>query len=262
MAQHKKQSILARFFKKKQSIPILHKNPAISAFQNNNNYDKDLKIDSIFIKEYEHSSNRMIQILQERSSTFNLYFVLLTIIVSGLSITISQLKTSINYYLNPLVITIMIALGIGHYFFFSRFLSLDIIYYEDFIALDLIRELYFRQFQQSISGAIDVFGFRSLYKSIYGYTPTGRLLLAFLALVGSACFAGAGLVGSELMLHIGSVIPLQFPLDVRSYIIGIAVGVIVLLLQLLEYKKRILDKRNKLKLYNNRASASIINNIP
>src|SRR5438105_15451377 len=79
--------------------------------------ENNLKIESILMEEFRFRGDFLKQILNDTTSTFNLYFLFLGISISGISITY-QLIVKTPTYLQLLAILSFIALGIGNTLFF------------------------------------------------------------------------------------------------------------------------------------------------
>src|SRR5947209_3408704 len=85
--------------------------------------ENDLKIESILMEEFRFRGDFLKQIMNDVTSTFNLYFLFLGISISGISITY-QLISNTPTYLPLLAILSFFALGTGNTLFFVRFISL------------------------------------------------------------------------------------------------------------------------------------------
>src|SRR5947209_7732215 len=110
--------------------PSKNNGASVSSFQNINSLpeikiitENDLKIESILIEEFRFRGDFLKQILNDVTSTFNLYFLFIGVSISGISITY-QLISNTPTYLPLLAILSFFALGTGNTLFFVRFISL------------------------------------------------------------------------------------------------------------------------------------------
>jgi len=204
----------------------------------------NFKIERLLIEEYKFRGNCLIQLLHDFTGTFNLYFVLLGISISGLGVTY-QFIGNIRIYLEQIIVIVLIVLGIANFLFFVRFISLVNIYLRNKTCMNIIREYYIKHFQNELPDIRTAFRLSMDYSASYKFR---FILYSVLAIVDGVCFAGAAFLSVELWLHInnGSLLPL--PSDVRPYIIALVVSIVVLLFHVLfsrltlhEYGKKNLE---------------------
>src|SRR2546423_1079385 len=103
--------------------------------------ENNLKIESILMEEFRFRGDFLKQILNDTTSSFNLYFLFIGISISGISITY-QLTDKTLRSLQVLAILSFIIFGIGNTLFFIRFISLVHNYERHKAVLNDIREYY------------------------------------------------------------------------------------------------------------------------
>ena len=198
-------------------------------------YDDSLKVENILIEEYKFISTYLFQILQDRTNSLNIYFVLMGAFATGLGITYQIIGSASQYF--PLVmIVFLIFVGIVHVFFFGRFVYMEVAYQANFVRINAIRGFYVEHFQQKIPGIGDILYPTAKMKSLLGFRPSNNPVCAAFAVVAGSCFAGAVFTISELLFHVYRGGLLLLPLDARPYVIGLVVLVAVLVMHFYLYR--------------------------
>src|SRR5947207_5576723 len=115
MSQQQKQPFWYRFLRPSNST-----DSSLYTLQNLNNLtevkiitENNLKIESILMEEFRFRGDFLKQILNDTTSTFNLYFLFLGISISGISVTF-QLTDKTLKSLQVLAILSFIIFGIGN----------------------------------------------------------------------------------------------------------------------------------------------------
>jgi hypothetical protein len=198
-------------------------------------YDVSLKLENILIEEYKFISTYLFQILQDRTNSLNIYFVLIAAFATGLGVTY-QLLGNANQYLPLVVIISLIFVGVVHVFFFGRFVYMEVAYQANTARINAIRGFYVQQFQQKISEIGDLLYPTAKMKSLLGFRPSNNPVCVAFALAASTCFAGAAFIISELGFHVYRGALVLLPLDVRPYLIGLIVLIPFLLMHLYLYR--------------------------
>jgi hypothetical protein len=217
--------------------PSPHTTTPLSILQDKSNLTEvkiitknDLKVETILIEEFKYRGESLKQVSSEFATTLNLYLIFIGISASGFGV-IYQLSGT-RSYLQLLEILVFLALGMASFGFFVRMIQLIRNSVRDKACMDLIREYYIEQLQSQIPDISTVFRI-SLDNSEYNHFRS--IIYSIFAFADSLCFASAAFVLTELWLHINSVSPfplLPLPSDMRPYIIGLLVGTIALLSQL------------------------------
>src|SRR5713226_8575295 len=188
MPQQQKQPFWHRFLHSSNNPDT-----SLSATQNLNDLlavkiitENDLKIESILMEEFRFRGDFLKQIMNDVTSTFNLYFLFLGISISGISVTY-QLTAKTFTSLEILAILSFVIFGIGNTLFFIRFTALVHNYLRHKAALNDIREYYIKHLESQIS---DI---RNVFRISLGYSFHGAyfaILYSIFAVLDSLCFAG------------------------------------------------------------------------
>lgn len=203
----------------------------VAPYQKSRSIQKnDLNIETILIEEFKFRGESLKQVSSEFATTLNLYLIFIGVSASGFGF-IYQLSGT-HDYLQIIEIMAFLALGITSFGFFMKMIQLIHYSVRDKACMDLIREYYIKQLQSQMPDISTVFRI-SLDNSEFKHFRS--IIYSIFAFAASLCFAGAAFVFTELWLHINSVSSfplLPLPSDVRPYIIGLLVGTIPLLSQL------------------------------
>jgi hypothetical protein len=248
MSQKQKRSLIFRILSKltkATTSPNQSQDNSISKEVKNDTVG-NYNIEKLLIEEFRYRGNYSLQIVQAFTNSFNLYFVLLGISVSGLGITF-QLIGKTQSFLEPLILLMFIIFGIANFLFFVWFITLVNVYIRNKTCMNMIREHYIKKNQNQIS---DI-NYSLQFSMNYGATFKYRFILySVLTLADSLCFAGAAFISAEIWLHInnGSLYPL--PSDLRPYFFALIVILIVPILHILFYRFTIYEsERNPSKTY-------------
>jgi len=244
MSQQLKQPFWYRFLR-----PSNNTDASLSTLQNLNNLtevkiitENDLKIESILMEEFRFRGDFLKQILNDTTSTFNLYFLFLGISISGISVTYQLIDKTLQS-LQVLAILSFILLGIGNTLFFIRFISLVHNYERHKAVLNDIREYYIKHLQSQIPDIRHVFRI----SLAHSFTRTYASIVFFIfAVLDSLCFAVTALVLSELWLHIDTVPFFSLPSDPHPYIITSLIFILFLILHSLFYRFTLYNDIKKL----------------
>jgi hypothetical protein len=207
----------------------------------------DLKLDSILIEEYKYASARLLQTLQDRAGTFNLYFLLVGIAASSLGV-FYQLGGITKEYSQTLVFILFVALGLLHGFFIGHLMVLEAAHHEYTVKMNAIKNFYAHQFQQQIPTIKQLLftdvNVNSPLSFNYSLQPTNLHVCLVLSLISCLCFACAAFIGTEIWLHIdaGKLLPLTS--DASPYIGGVVIGIITLVLNVIYYFKSAVFRYN------------------
>ena len=213
-----------------------------------------LNIENMLLEEFNYASLTAYQAMEDRARVSTLYYILLGALLSGL-LAIYQSGRNTHQYSQPLVIALLIAAGIISITFFEKIIRLRQAYRESLICMNVVKEFYIQQFQQSMPHIEHAFRWR--LKTIPPGERIGSVTFAIaslIALVGSLCFGGAVLVyiKPEIIANPGIV-------SVQPFIIPTIVFLIVLLLHVLYYRHT-LNKHKEAEILEKQARE--INNLP
>ena len=187
-------------------------------------FDAEIKAESILLEEYRHMSNLVIQILQERTNTFNIYFILIGIIVSGVAVTSQLIKNAQNDF-SIISLMIFIFLFGVHFLFFERFLFLEKVYSESLLSMEMIKEIYIKQFQSQLPELDRAIHTRKNFNASKSFHPRNALVCMALALFGSSSLAGIIFAGYEVIFHTSKGYLISFPSTPIPYIPALLVGI-------------------------------------
>jgi hypothetical protein len=147
--------------------------------------DLSLKMENIILEEFKFANAYVIQMIQDRTSTFNLYFILMGIFITGLGLIIDLNKDIIQYL--PWV---FIIIGTTHFFFFVRLVSLERKYHTYIMRNNEIRKFYTLQFQEKIPNVINILNPITKVRTSINLFPVFPMTMVFV-LIGSICFGVA-----------------------------------------------------------------------
>jgi hypothetical protein len=239
MPQQRKPSPFSLLFRFKQNAADLHKSSESSSspdIRKKNMFDISINLENFLLEEYKPASAFTMQILQDITAALNLYFLLAGIFVSGLGLAY-QFGILLQPYLAPALIVFLLIFGVIHFFFFVRFISFGLVYYETSKRMDVMREFYLQQFQPQIPTIEEVLrphvDSRSFYTS---FLPINGILSFLLALIASLCLAGVAFLGSEQLLNSSKGVLFPLPTDIRPYSIGVIMGIAIFIFQILYYR--------------------------
>ena len=167
----------------------------------NERRDTTLNIENLLIEEFKYAGSTAYQALEDRARIVNLYYILLGILVTGLS-AIYQISGSAHSYSQLLVIIVLLVVSGLSVTFFINIIRLRQSFLESIIAMNVIKDFYIQQFQQQMPNIDKVFRWR--LKTI----PTGErvgsvtFIMGYLiALVGSLCLAVAAFLIMNQLLN-------------------------------------------------------------
>jgi hypothetical protein len=223
--------------------------PRSSAFRSSNSTEPEvsagdklntsLNIENMLLEEFNYASLTAYQAMEDRARVSTLYYLLLGALASGL-LAIYQIGGSTHKYSQPLVIALLVAAGIISVTFFEKIIRLRQAYRESLICMNVIKEFYIQQFQQSMPHIERAFRWR--LKTIPPGERIGSVTFAIgslIALVGSLCFSGA------VLEYIQPGVIANPGIDgVQPYIIPTIVFLIVLLLYIWYYQ-RVLNRHKE-----------------
>lgn len=194
--------------------------------------ENDLKIESILLEEFRFRGDFLKQVLNDASSTFNLYFLFLGVSISGISVLYNLVDKTISS-LEVLLMFFCITFGIGNTLFFIRYLFINHTYQRHKAVMNVIREYYVKYHQNLIPDIKNVFRIPLEYSVPYVYV---YILFSLSAILDSLCFAVAAFVLTEYWLNIHLNSLFSSPSDFRPYLIAILVCIIALISHIQFYR--------------------------
>jgi len=226
MPKQNRQSLSARLSRILQVLTFGHThvsdNSKLATSVADDAHDESLKAENILLEEFKFASAYALQTLQDRAGTFNLYFVLIGIVATGIGL-IYQFGQNTIAYLPWIVFILLVTVGIVHLFFAGRLASLEAQYHTYVERMNGIRNFYTLQFNKKLPSIADVLRPIPRKDPIMKFFNLSRGSLACI-LTGSICFAGAAFVltGIWANLYNGTLFLRVF--DMPPYIGGIIIG--------------------------------------
>lgn len=194
----------------------------------NDKLNSTLNIESMLLEEFNYASVTAYQAMEDRARMFNLYLLLVGIIVSGLGV-VYQLGGKIGSYSGPLAIVLLLIAGVVGVAFFVKLIRLRQAWRESAISMNVIKEFYIEQFHQQMPRIDHAFRWR--LKTIPAgerFGSTTFIVCATVALLESVCFAGFAFISANSVPALtGQVYP---------YIIAAVILVGALFLNVLYYQ--------------------------
>lgn len=190
--------------------------------------DATLKIENMLLEEFNYANVTAYQAMEDRARMFNIYLLLVGIIASGIG-AVYQLSGSASTYSQPLSIALLLMAGMIGTAFFAKLIRLRQAWRESVICMNVIKEFYIQQFQQQMPQIEHAFHWR--LKTIPAGERLGSttfIVCSTVALLESACFAGAAFVSANNIPFISS--------QVYPYIIVVVIFASILLLNILYYR--------------------------
>ena len=194
----------------------------------NDKLDTTLKLENMLLEEYNYANLTAYQAMEDRTRMFNLYLLLIGILASGLGV-VYQFSGRASTYSLPLAIALLLIGGILGIAFLVKLIRLRQAWRESVICMNVIKEFYIQQFRQQVPQIERVFRWR--LKNIPSgerFGNTTVVVCSTVALLESACFAGAAFVGVNSVPFLSA--------GVYPYIIAAGIFVIVLLLNIIYYR--------------------------
>ncbi len=194
----------------------------------NDKLNSTLNIENMLLEEFNYVSVTAYQAMEDRTRMFNLYLLLVGIVVSGLGV-VYQLGGRIGAYSGPLAIVLLLIAGIVGVAFFVKLIRLRQAWRESAICMNVIKEFYIQQFRQQMPRIEHAFRWR--LKTIPAgerFGSTTFIVCATVALLESVCFAGFAFVSAN---SIPSLAGQVYPYAIASVIFASA-----LLLNVLYYQ--------------------------
>ena len=154
-------------------------------------------IESMLLEEFNYASVTAYQAMEDRARMFNLYLLLVGIIVSGLGV-VYQLGGKIGSYSGPLAIVLLLIAGVVGVAFFVKLIRLRQAWRESAISMNVIKEFYIEQFHQQMPRIDHAFRWR--LKTIPAgerFGSTTFIVCATVALLESVCFAGFAFISAN-----------------------------------------------------------------
>jgi len=198
--------------------------------------DAQLKAESILMEEYKHKSSLVLQTLQERTTTFNTYFVVIGIIVTGLAVAF-QFARYVQDYSQIITLMIFLYLTVIHFILFERLLLLGKVCYESLLSMEMIRDVYIKRFQHQLPELERVIRARKNFNAPDSFRPNNALSCIVAALLTSSSLMAVIVVGYELVFRMnnGRLIPL--PSTIFPYIFALLIGIATLAFSVLRYMR-------------------------
>jgi hypothetical protein len=182
-----------------------------------------LHLEKILLKQFDFASETSHQARQDTSQLIYFYFVALGVLVAGLGFLL-QLANESRSYLQLGVLVILVAAGIMHDAIFIRFVRLRQRYIASFARMSQIADVYITRFKKELPEIDQILQWSShsqfVPSPVFAFFP-----YAIYAVLGSAGFALAVIVGDELWLgkNDGAIFPLPNSLDVYVFSVGVFV---------------------------------------
>ena len=138
--------------------------------------DQGNPLNGYFFGTFKYESNHYIQLLKDRTATYNLYFLLLGISLTGLGIAY-QVLTSLRNYLPLLLFIALLIYGVIHFLFLLRFNFLHFTMANVYYNMNIIREYYVINFQALIPNIDD---FLPKYNRSYTFPSPFRPIISLI----------------------------------------------------------------------------------
>jgi len=160
--------------------------------------DTSLRVESILLKEFDYAGLTAYQVYENRERIFNFYFTLMGALISGLG-ALYQIGESTHTPWQPLAVALLTVGGLLSLTFFVRLIHLRQSLRDSIITSYVIKEFYISQFMEKIPQIEQAFRWR-LSTIPSGERPSSDTSFVTypIALLGSACFAVAALLGDQL----------------------------------------------------------------
>ena len=208
-------------------------------------FDGSLKLENMLLEEYNYAGVTAYQAMEDRARVFNLYLLLIGVLVSGLG-AIFQFGGSIRDLTQWLSVALLIVAGLLGFVFFLQLIRLRQAHRESLVAMNFVKEYYIEQFTGQMPGVEQAFRWR--LRTI----PTGERLgsVTFLVCYTVACLGSISFAAAAFVLVSSSAISpaldtlLSFSATLRAFLIAFLVLVISIVLHVVFYV-RILSKRRE-----------------
>ena len=210
---------------------------AESELKSNDKLNATLNMENMLLEEFNYVSVTAYQAMEDRARMFNLYLLLVGIVVSGLGI-VYQFGGRIGAYPGSLAIVLLLIAGIVGVAFFVKLIRLRQAWRESVICMNVIKEFYIQQFHQRMPRIERAFRWR--LKTIPAgerFGSTTFIVCSTVALLESVCFAGAAFVSTNSIPFLTG--------QVYTYAITAGIFVGALLLNVLYYRHS-LNKHDEL----------------
>ena len=197
--------------------------------------DAALRLENMLLEEFNYASVTAYQAQEDRARMFNLYLLLIGVLGSGLA-AVYQLSGGFKPFANELSLALLLVAGLMGVAFFTKLIRLRQAWRESVLAMTLIKEYYIKEFSDSAPSVARAFYWR--LKTL----PTGEkrasttfVVCATVAALGSLCFAGAVVVLGVMWLPRWLGPNPAMNATLLTWLLALAVLVVVLLLFLLGY---------------------------
>lgn len=209
------------------SRPAPFREDDVAAGTSTGRFDPTLKLENMLLEEYGYASQTAYQAMEDRARTFNLYLLIVGVLVSGLG-AVYQLQDKVHAYSQPLAIALLLAVGIMGVFFFLQLIRLRQAHRESLVAMNAVKEYYIKHFRAEFPRVEAAFRWR------LSTIPSGErvgsitfIICSVIAMLGSLCFGAAAIIASEIALSRNNGL-LDLPAGYQPYIVAGAVFVVVI----------------------------------
>ncbi len=201
--------------------------------------DTSLRVESILLKEFDYAGLTAYQVYENRERIFNFYFTLMGALISGLG-ALYQIGENSHTPWQPLAVALLIVGGLLSLTFFVRLIHLRQSLRDSIITSYVIKEFYISQFLERIPQIEQAFRWR-LNTIPSGERPSSDTSFVTypIALLGSASFAVATLLGDQLWVgyHHATLLPLSAPIE--SWTLAVVAFALVASLHYLYYQREL-----------------------
>lgn len=210
-------------------------------------FDATLKLDGLLLEEFSYAGTVAYQAMEDRARIFNLYLLLVGVLASGLG-AVYQLSDKVGAYTAPLAVALLAITGLMGTSFFVKLIRIRQAYRENLIAMNVIKEYYIKHFSPQLPDVGTAFRWRlQTIPAGERFTSTTTVITSTVALLGSLCFAGAGIVGWEHWVG-ASATNLPFAADVQPYVAAAIILVVAMGLHLLSFRHMLHRRKEQLAL--------------